>query len=198
MMHLTPRQKEIFVYIERYIKKNQVAPTYDEIRRRFRFSSFNAVFKHIKQLEEKGAITVQPNRARAITVVEEGAPTVSIKLLGTIAAGQPIEALEDDETIAVPQELLGRGENFCLKVKGDSMIGDGIFDGDVVIINKRAVADNGEMVAALIDSEATLKRFYKREDGVEFRPSNPLMEPMSVKSGEVTILGVVVGLLRRY
>lgn len=197
-MHLTPRQKDIFIYIERYIKKNKGAPTYDEIRKRFGFSSFNAVFKHIKQLEEKGAITVQPNRARAITIVEKGTSTVSIKLLGTIAAGQPIEAVESDETISVPQELLGRGENFCLKVKGESMVGDGIFDGDIVIINKRAVADNGEMVAALIDSEATLKRFYKREEGVELRPSNPLMEPMRVKSGEVTILGVVVGLLRRY
>ncbi|MDR4504098.1 MAG: transcriptional repressor LexA [Candidatus Scalindua sp.] len=197
-MHLTPRQKDIFIYIERYIKKNKVAPTYDEIRKRFGFSSFNAVFKHIKQLEEKGAITVQPNRARAITIVEEGTPTVNIKLLGTIAAGQPIEAVENDETISVPQELLRRGENFCLKVKGESMIGDGIFDGDIVIINKRAVADNGEMVAALIDNEATLKRFYKREEGVEFRSSNPLMEPLRVKSGEVTILGVVVGLFRKY
>ncbi|GJQ59303.1 MAG: transcriptional repressor LexA [Candidatus Scalindua sp. AMX11] len=197
-MLLTPRQKDIFIYIERYIKKNKAAPTYDEIRKRFGFSSFNAVFKHIKQLEEKGAITVQPNRARAITIVEEGTSTVNIKLLGTIAAGQPIEAVENDETISVPQELLGRGENFCLKVKGDSMVGDGIFDGDIVIINKRAVADNGEMVAALIDSEATLKRFYKREEGVELRPSNPLMEPIIVKFGEVTILGVVVGLLRKY
>ena len=197
-MHLTPRQKEIFVYIETYIKKNRVAPTYDEIRRRFGFSSFNAVFKHIKQLEEKGVITVQPNRARAIAIVEEGTPAVSIRLLGTIAAGQPIEALENDETLSVPQELLGRGENFCLKVKGDSMTGDGIFDGDIVIINKREAADNSEMVAALINSEATLKRFYKTEEGVEFRSSNPLVETIKVKSGEVTILGVVVGLFRKY
>lgn len=197
-MHLTPRQKEIFLFIETYINKNKASPTYDEIRRQFGFSSFNAVFKHIKQLEGKGVITIQPNRARAITIVEEGTPAVSIKLLGNIAAGQPIEAVENNETISVPQELLGRGENFCLKVKGDSMTGDGIFDGDVVIINKRAVADNNEMVAALIDNEATLKRFYKTEDGVEFRPSNPLMEPIRVKSCEVNILGIVVGLFRRY
>ncbi len=197
-MHLTPRQKEIFVYIETYIKKNRAAPTYDEIRRRFGFRSFNAVFKHIKQLEEKGAITVQPNRTRAITIVEEGTPAVSIRLLGTIAAGQPIEALENDETISVPQELLGRGENFCLKVKGDSMTGDGILDGDVVIINRRVVADNGAMVAALIQNEATLKRFYRSEEGVEFRSSNPLMETIRVKSGEVAILGVVTGLFRKY
>ena len=197
-MHLTPRQKEIFIFIELYIKENNAAPTYDEIRRRFGFSSFNAVFKHIKQLEGKGVITVQPNRARAIAIVEEGTPAVSIKLLGNIAAGKPIEAVEDNETISVPQELLGRGENFCLKVKGDSMTGDGILDGDVVIINKRMVADNNEMVAALIDNEATLKRFYKTEDGVEFKSSNPLREPIRVKSGEVNILGVVVGLLRRY
>ncbi|MGR3304009.1 MAG: LexA family protein [Candidatus Scalindua sp.] len=115
-----------------------------------------------------------------------------------MADGQPIEAIENDETIPVPQELLGRGENFCLKVKGDSMTGDGIFDGDVVIINKRTVAVNNEMVAALIDNEATLKRFCKTEDGVEFRSSNPLMEPIKVKSGDVNILGVVVGLFRRY
>ncbi len=197
-MHLTPRQKEIFLYIETYIKKNKSAPTYDEIRIRFGFSSFNAVFKHIKQLKEKGVIAVQPNRARAITIVEEGTSAVSIKLLGNIAAGQPIEAIENDETISVPQELLGRGENFCLKVKGDSMIGDGIFDGDVVVINKRAVAEHNEMVAALIDNEVTLKRFCKTEGGVEFRSSNPLMGPIRVKKGDVNILGVVVGLLRKY
>ncbi len=197
-MHLTPRQKEIFLYIETYIKDNNVAPTYDEIRRRFGFSSFNAVFKHIKQLEEKGVITVQPNRARAITIVEEGTPAVSIRLSGSIAAGQPIEAVEDNETISVPQELLGRGENFCLKVKGDSMTGDGILDGDAVIINKRTVAENNEMVAALINNEATLKRFYKTKGGVEFRSSNPLMEPIIVKSGDINILGVVVGLFRKY
>ncbi len=197
-MHLTPRQKEIFLYIESYIKNNKSAPTYDEIRRRFGFSSFNAVFKHIKQLEEKGAITVQPNRTRAITIVEEGVPAVSIKLLGSIAAGHPIVAVEDNETITVPQELLGRGENFCLRVKGDSMTGDGILDGDIVIINKRTVAENNEMVAVLIENDATLKRFYKTEDGIELRPSNPLMEPIRIKSGDVNILGVVVGLFRRY
>ena len=197
-MYLTPRQKEIFSFIETYIKKNKAAPTYDEIRRRFGFSSFNAVFKHIKQLEEKGTITVQPNRARAITIVEEGTPAVSIKLLGNIAAGQPIEAVENEETISVPQELLGRGENFCLKVKGDSMTGDGIFDGDVVVINKRAVADNNEMVAALIDNEATLKRYYKRKGGVELRPANFSMKPIKIRSGDFKILGVVVGLIRKY
>ncbi len=186
------------MFIESYIKDNKAAPTYDEIRRRFGFSSFNAVFKHIKQLEEKGAITVQANRTRAITIIEEGVPAVSIRLLGSIAAGQPIEAIENDETISVPQELLGKGENFSLKVKCDSMTGDGIFDGDIVIINRRTVADNNEMVAALINNEATLKRFYKTDNGVEFRSSNPLMKPIRVKSGDVHILGVVVGLFRRY
>ncbi len=197
-MHLTPRQKEIFLYIESYINKNKSAPTYDEIRKRFGFSSFNTVFKHIKQLEEKGAITVRPNRARAITIAEEGVPAVSIKLLGSIAAGHPIAAVEDNETITVPQELLGRGENFCLRVNGDSMTGDGILDGDIVITNKRTVAENNEMVAVLIENDATLKRFYKAEDGIELRPSNPLMEPIRIKSGDVNILGVVVGLFRRY
>ncbi len=197
-MHLTPRQKEIFIYIETYIKKNKVAPTYEEIRRRFGFSSFNAVFKHIKQLEEKGVITVLPNRARAITIVEEGTPAVSIKLLGNIAAGQPIEAVEDDETISVPQELLGRGENFCLKVNGDSMIGDGVFEGDIVIVNHRVTANDNEMVVALIDNEATLKRFFKKKKWVVLKPSNPSMKPIRVKSGNFKILGVVVGLIRKY
>ncbi len=197
-MYLTPRQKEIFSFIETYIKNNEMAPTYDEIRRWFGFSSFNAVFKHIKQLKDKGVISIQPNRARTISIVEEGIPAVSIKLLGSIAAGQPIIALEEDETISVPQELLGMGENFCLKVKGDSMTGDGIINGDIVIINKRTVADNNEMVAILIDNEATLKRLYKIEGGVELRSSNPLMEPIIIKSGDISILGVVVGLFRKY
>ncbi len=183
--------------IETYIKKNRSAPTYDEIRRSFGFSSFNSVFKHIKQLEEKEAITVQPNRTRAITIVEEGVPAVSIKLLGSIAAGHPIVAIEDNETISIPQELLGKGENFCL-AKGNSMTSDGILDGDIVIIDRRTVAENSEMAAVLIENEATLKRFYKTEDGIELRSSNPLMSPIRVKSGDVNILGIVVGLFRRY
>ena len=197
-MHLTPRQKEIFLYIEWYITKNSISPSYDEIRRRFGFSSFNSVFKHIKQLEEKGAIAIQPNKKRAITLTEHGTPSVYVRLLGTIAAGEPIEAIENAEIISVPQEFLGRGENFCLRVKGDSMIGDGIHDGDIVIINKRATANNNEMVAVLINNEATLKRFYDREDGFELRPSNPAMKPIIVKAGDINILGVVIGLMRRY
>ena len=197
-MHLTPRQKEIFLYIEWYITKNSISPSYDEIRRRFGFSSFNSVFKHIKQLEEKGAIAIQPNKKRAITLTAHGTPSVHVRLLGTIAAGEPIEAIENVEIISVPQEFLGRGENFCLRVKGDSMIGDGIHDGDIVIVNKRATADTNEMVAVLINNEATLKRFYKRKDDVELRPSNPAMKPIIVKAGDITILGVVIGLMRRY
>jgi len=197
-MHLTPRQKEIFLYIEGYIKKNSISPSYDEIRRRFGFSSLNSVFKHIKQLEEKGVISIQPNKKRAITLIEHGTPSVHVRLLGTIAAGEPIEAIEHVEIISVPQELLGRGENFCLRVKGDSMVGDGIYDGDIVIINKRVTVNNNEMVAVLINNEATLKRFYKRKDGFEFRPSNPSMKPIIVKSGDINILGVIIGLIRRY
>ena len=197
-MHLTPRQKEIFSYIEWYITKNSISPSYDEIRRRFGFSSFNSVFKHIKQLEERGVISIQPNKKRAITLTEHGTPSVHVRLLGTIAAGEPIEAIENVEIISVAQEFLGRGENFCLRVKGDSMIGDGIHDGDIVIINKRATVNNNEMVAVLINNEATLKRLYDREDGFELRPSNPAMKPIIVKAGDINILGVVIGLMRRY
>ncbi len=154
--------------------------------------------KHIKQLKEKGVISVQPNRKRAITLIEHGTPAVYVKVLGNIAAGEPIEAVEDIETISVPQEYLGRGESFCLRVKGDSMIGDGIHDGDIVIINKRVTASNNEMVAALINNEATLKKFYKTKDGVELRPSNPSMKPIKITSGDFKILGVVIGLIRKY
>ena len=197
-MHLTPRQKEIFVYIDGYIKKNSISPSYDEIRRRFGFSSFNSVFKHIKQLEEKGVISIRPNKKRAITLIEHGIPSVPVRLLGTIAAGEPIEAIENREIISVPQELLGRGENFCLRVKGDSMIGDGIYDGDIVIVNRRVTVNDNEMAAVLINNEATVKRFYKRKDGIELRPSNPSMNPIIVKSGDIKILGVIIGLMRRY
>jgi len=198
-MYLTPRQKEIFLYIQSYIKRNNVSPTYDDIRKRFGFSSFNSVFKHMKQLEDKGVIYIRPkNKKRAITLVDHGAPAVNVRLLGTIAAGEPIEAIEDVENISIPRELLGKGENFCLKVKGDSMIYDGIHDGDIVIIKKRNFAENNEMVAALIDNEATLKRFYKRKSWVELRPANPSMKPIKIKSGNFKILGVVVGLIRMY
>ncbi len=197
-MHLTPRQREIFLYIRNYIRKKDLSPTYDDIRRKFGFRSFNAVFKHLKQLEEKGVITNQLHKKRAIALVEHGPPSAALGLLGTVAAGEPIEAIEERETIAVPREFLGSGENFCLKVKGESMIDDGVHDGDIVVVNKRPEARSGEMVVALINNEATLKRFNKIKGGVELRPANPAMRPIRVVSGDFKVLGVVTGLLRKY
>lgn len=197
-MKLTPRQNEIYLFLYEYITNNDISPTYNDIRYKFGFNSLNSVTKHIKQLVEKGVISVQPNKKRSISLIEHGTPSVSVKLLGVVAAGEPIEAVPENETISVPEEFIGGGENFCLKVKGESMIDDGILDGDVVIINKKEVANNNEMVVAMINNEVTLKRFFKRKNYIELRPSNTAMEPIIIKSGNFKILGVVKGLLRKY
>ncbi|MFQ5560947.1 MAG: transcriptional repressor LexA, partial [Nitrospinota bacterium] len=179
-MHLSPTQKKIFEFIRDYIRKYELSPSYDEIRTHFNYKSFNSVFKHVRQIEAKGFIQVPPNKKRAITLTERETPAVQLKLYGTVAAGEPMDPVECADTFSVPQELLKRGENFCLRVRGDSMVGDGILDGDTIIVNKRESALNNEMVVAMIDNEVTLKRFHQRGGKIELRPSNPALKPIKV------------------
>jgi repressor LexA len=132
--------------------------------------------------------------------VEHGTPSFAIPLLGTVAAGKPIEPVEQAEKIEIPRSLLGSGENFALKVRGDSMIDDGIRDGDVVIVRRQAMAENGDTVVAVVDGEATVKRFYRKGDRVELRPANPALAPLFLDAsvGTLEIRGVVVGLIRKF
>ncbi len=200
---LTHRQKEIHEFLKTYIARHGVAPTYEEIRRHFGFRSYNAVFKHLKQLEARGYLeSPWKNRKQAFWLKEPlevvASSSVQLPLLGLVAAGAPIEALEHRDVIEVPESFLGTGEHFALRVRGDSMVGDGIHDGDLIIVRRQAGADNGQTVVALIDGEATVKRLYQRGPTVELHPANPRMKPLIVDAEKVMIQGVVVGLIRRY
>ena len=199
---LTHRQKEVYVFLKAYMERRGVAPTYEEIRRHFGFQSYNSVFKHLKQLEARGYLTSRwNNRKQAFSLkepVQASIATTQLSLLGRVAAGEPIEALEDQDTVEVPESFLGTGEHFALRVRGDSMVEDGIHDGDLILIRKQEDAKNGQTVVALIDGEATVKRFYRRESSVELHPANSRMKPLVLEAKKVTVQGVVVGLIRKY
>ena len=200
---LTHRQKEIYAFLKTYIQEHRTAPTYEEIRRHFGFRSYNAVFKHLRQLEARGYLKAgQKNRKQAFRLEDPlataAAATAPIPLLGWVAAGLPIEALENRDTVEVPESFLGTGEHFALRVRGESMVEDGIHDGDLIIVRQQDRAENGQTVVALVDGEATVKRFYLRVARVELHPANPQMKPLVVDAGRVTIRGVVVGLIRKY
>jgi repressor LexA len=199
-MNLTPKQQAVYLYIRDFIRSRGFAPSFDEIRRHFGLQSFQSVQKYLAQLERKGYIRIPgKNMKRAIEVVEHGRRSFAIPLAGWVAAGKPIDAIGQDETLDVPEELMGSGEYFALKVRGNSMIEEGIFDGDTIVVRKQATAENGQTVVALLNGgEATVKKYYRRRDGVELRPANAAMESIHIREGDVIIQGVVVGLLRRY
>jgi repressor LexA len=197
-MHLTKRQREIYEYLKVHIRSQGYAPSIAEIGKQFDLSSPATVHKHLAHLEEKGLIRKQQNLSRAIEVVPESGNALSYPLLGEIAAGKPIEALDQREVI----DLLPNGGDkdiFVLRVKGNSMIDDHIQSGDYVIVEKRNVAENGETVVALIDNDrATLKRFYRENDRIRLQPAHPDMQPIFVRKGEFSIQGVVISVLRKF
>jgi len=193
---LTHRQKEVHAFLRGYVQKHGVVPTYEEVRRHFGFRSYNAVFKHLKQLEARGYLVSRwENRKQAYRLRDPAAwnaAAATLPLLGRVAAGQPVEALEAPDTVDVPESFLGTGEHFALRVRGDSMVEDGIHDGDLIIVREQATAENGQTVVALIGGEATVKRFYQRGGTVELRPANARLAPLEVDARQVTARGVVV------
>ncbi|MEO8432889.1 MAG: transcriptional repressor LexA [Acidobacteriota bacterium] len=197
-MNLTKRQKEILDFLRSYRDEHGISPTQREIREKFHLSSFGTVQKHLKRLEEKGALSREWNRSRGISPAAETPGSREVALLGTVAAGRPIEPFPDDETIEVPSSLLGKGEHFVLRVRGDSMIEDGIRDGDYVVVSRRSNAQNGQTVVALIRGEATLKRYYSEGARIRLQPANASMKPILADSRDVTVQGVVTGLIRDY
>jgi repressor LexA len=202
-MDLTERQQAVFDFLKDYRIKNRRAPSYEEIRQHFGFGSLNSVRKHLQQLERKGYIrTPWANQKRAVQIVpermEELPKAVRLPLLGTVAAGAPLEAAEIQETVEVPEVLLGRGEHFGLRARGDSMIDDGIFDGDLLVVQQRDTAEQGRTVVALIDGDATVKRYYRAGARIELRPANPEYESIVLDESQVRIRGVLVALYRRY
>ena len=197
-MNLTKRQKEILDFIRAYRKAHGISPTQREIRESFHLSSFGTVQKHLKRLEEKGALSRDWNRSRGISPREDSDGARDVPLLGLVAAGRPIEPFPHEESIEVPSSMLGKGEHFVLRVRGESMIEDGILDGDYVVVARREKAESGQTVVALIRGEATLKRYYSEGARVRLQPANAAMKPLTVDARDVTIQGVVTGLIRDY
>ena len=197
-MHLTKRQREIYEYLRDHIRSRRYAPSITEIGKQFHLSSPATVHKHLLHLEEKGLIRKQQNLSRAIEVVHESGNALSYPLLGEIAAGKPIEALDQHEVIDLLPDC-GDKDVFVLRVKGDSMIDDHIQNGDYVIVERRNVAENGETVVALIDNDrATLKRFYRENGQIRLQPAHPDMKPIFVREGDFSIQGVVISVLRKF
>jgi repressor LexA len=201
-MILTKRQKELFDYLQEYIEEHGYAPTLEEIGRHFKLSSLATVHKHLTNLEHKGLIRRHWNFSRAIEILPQPHQrfAVELPLLGRVAAGRPIEAIEDaGETLTVPEEFVRANGTYVLRVIGDSMIDDGIWNGDYLIVEERPSPDNGDTVVATINGEATVKRFYREKGNkVRLQPANERMKPIIAKASDVSVRGVVRAVLRKY
>jgi repressor LexA len=214
---LTAKQRELLLFIDNRLKQGGISPSFDEMREALDLKSKSGVHRLISALEERGFIRRLPNRARALEVVKipetqsasvvplrPAAPaaandTIDLPLHGRIAAGTPIEALQGTESFAVPAALLGPGEHYALEVSGDSMVDEGILDGDFALIRKVDEARDGEIVVALIDNEeATLKTFRREGGMVRLDPANRHYEPQRYDPRRVQIQGRLAGLIRRY
>ena len=231
---LTPKEKVVLEFIENYFFSAGFSPSYQEIKDHFGLASFNSVQNYLKQLTNKGYIENPSGQKRAIRLLRASSSVqkdllskkvstttgshtakllqardevLSLPLLGKVAAGQPIESLKFDEYVDVPPSMVRNpSKSFALKVQGESMINDGIFDDDIILIQKQDTAKNGEIVVATVEEEATVKRFYLRipPDGdqseamVELRPANSNMKPMWYPADQVKIRGIVVGLIRKF
>jgi repressor LexA len=200
-MKLSNKQKAFLDYISRYSERWGTAPSFDEICSHFGFRSYNTVTTYLKVLERKGFIRLpsRKNLKRAIEILKPlESRRYEIPLLGFVAAGRPMEAVEDRRAVEVPASMTGKGEHFALLVKGDSMEDDGILDGDLVVVRRQPLAENGDTVVALIGNEVTVKRYYLRDDHVELRPAHKGMASIRVAGESLGIQGKVVGVMRRY
>ena len=207
---LTKKQAELLSYIKQFIKKNQISPSYDEMKIQLKLKSKSGIHRLISGLEEREFIRKLPNRARAIELVRNPDEknysdinqdkSLEVPLFGNIAAGTPIEAISTTNSmVKIPSDMIGKGEHFALKVAGDSMINKGINDKDLAIIRKSKLAYNGEIVVALIDDqEATLKIFKKTATNIILTPANDSYESKSYSSNRIEVQGILVGLIRKY
>lgn len=201
-MPVTARQRQVFEFISRFNENHKQPPTIAEIGKQFKMSSSASVHSILTALEREGLIKRIPNVSRGIEVIDQESPSDSyeIPLLGTVAAGQPIEAILTHDNVAVPRDMIGQGRTFALRVRGDSMIEENIQDGDTIIVSSQRTAENGQMVVALIDGNyATVKKFYREPEFIRLEPANPQFKPIFIKTPErIEIQGVVRGLIRRY
>lgn len=214
-MGITKKQHEVYTFIKEYKQKNGYAPTQREIKEAFGLKSFGSVQRYLKYLKEAGYLTQDWNSKRGLTLldndsaatskqaipIEADSYSASIPLLGDIAAGIPIEAIEQcDQHITISQDMIRPGfKHYALKVKGDSMIEDGILDGDLAIIRYETTANRGETIVAIVDGEATLKKYHKKKDNIELHPANTTMSPIIVsRDQDFKVAGQLVGLVRSY
>lgn len=203
-MPVTAKQRRVYEFIRRYKESNHQPPTIAEIGRYFQMRSPASVHAILVALEREGLIKRIPNVSRGIDIIQQRSgdddDETEIPLRGTVAAGQPIEAILTEDTISVPKDMLGRGRTFALRVRGDSMIEDNIEDGDIIIVASQPTAENGQMVIALIDGNyATVKRFYREPDFIRLEPANPQFKPIFIRTPErIRIQGIVRGLIRKY
>lgn len=208
---LTKRQREIFKFILSNIEKFGYPPSIPEVQKKFSFKSPNAVQDHLEALKRKGYIARRPHKSRGIEILNHtylkrnngsvnDAP-IEVPIIGKVSAGSPILAQENIEgTIFVDKSITTRAKNiFALRVKGESMINAGIFDGDFVLVRQQPVAEQGEMVVVLIDDEATVKRFYKDKNKIRLQPENDTMKPIIIdpKEKRISIIGKVKGVIRK-
>ena len=224
---LTKKQKELLNYIQKFQSKNGVTPSYEEMKYALNLKSKSGIHRLILALEERGFVKRLAHKARALEIIKDGISNIKISgknknnlvvgnfinnsnddnhklstlpLLGKIAAGTPIEAIQQNDTsVDVPKEMMPIGESYALTVEGDSMINEGIHNGDTVLIKKTNIADNGEIVVALIDdNEATLKRIRKKGQSIALESANPIYETRILSAHRVKIQGKLIGLLRKY
>jgi repressor LexA len=200
MTYVTRRQREMLDCIEQFIQRNGYSPTLEEIGRMMELSSLATVHKHLQNLEAKGLIRRNWNHSRAIELTRHAEPEeATLPLMGVVAAGLPIEAIEDNEAIQVPPMLVGKKDSYVLRVRGQSMIDEGIREGDLIIVESAQTARTGQTVVALVDgSDATVKKFYPEGETIRLQPANESMAPMRYPAERVQIQGVVIGLIRRY
>lgn len=194
---LTPRQRQVLDYVERYHQERGYAPTLEEIRAHLGLNSVATVHKHLKALESKGAVRRLSNRSRAVELAGVGSPRAP--LLGTLTAGQPIEAVSAPESIDVPSYLLRDGDTYVLRARGDSIIEEHIMDGDLVVVEARRTVRQGELVVALVDKEAVLvKRYYLTGRFVRLESPHSKASPLIFTADRVQVQGVITGLIRSY
>lgn len=202
---LTSRQRQVFEFVKTYTDRTGSPPTLEEICSHFSFKSINAARQHLELIAKKGYLELSPGRARGIRLVHDSSPrrtVMFVPLIGQIAAGEPIDALEDVEArIPLPRQLLRGSQHFALRVHGDSMTGAGIFDGDIAIVNSQPSASNGQIAAVVVEDHVTLKRFFRSAQGVRLHaesPDHPDLHFDRSDSDAIRIAGVLVGTLRTF
>ena len=192
---LTPKQKQVHEFILEYLRRHEYAPSQQEIASHFGFRSLGTVQHYLNQLQQLGLLEKTWNARRGVKPAED---ETNIPLFGTVAAGRPIEAVTSSESVEVPRSMLKNiGDYFSLRVKGDSMIEDGILEGDIIIVRRQSDAQNGQTVVALINNEATVKRYFRKKNRVELHPANPAYKPIVVENVvDFHIQGVLTGVIR--